>query len=154
MLNTVEVVVKATSNYQIYVIEARAGDRLVEQIETTRKRVTTDRNRMAERLAEEYDCVIGTPLPELWEMPKPHEVRGGGKGNPVTDKREMLRQVEEGLGSEGSRELAKHMFDVLEEHGRITFDPVNGYVMQEFNENQNEDYLDLLREADERMEVK
>jgi hypothetical protein len=45
----------------------------------------------------------------------------------MTDQREMIRKIEEGLGSEGSHEIAVAMFHELKRTGAITFDAASGF---------------------------
>jgi hypothetical protein len=52
----------------------------------------------------------------------------------VTDKNNMIRQVEELLGSEGTHEDAVRMFDALRTAGTITFDATSGFEMAEVDE--------------------
>ena len=52
----------------------------------------------------------------------------------MTDRNEMIRRIEERLGSCGTPEDAARMFDVLKAAGRITFSPDSGFEMIEMDE--------------------
>lgn len=47
----------------------------------------------------------------------------------MTDKRDITRQIEELLGSEGSTEMAAAMLERLETMNAVVFDPAAGYTM-------------------------
>lgn len=47
----------------------------------------------------------------------------------MTDRLEILRQVEEMLGPEGTPEQAQALLPILERHGHVTFDPTYGYAL-------------------------
>jgi hypothetical protein len=47
----------------------------------------------------------------------------------MTDKDNMLREVEDLLGADGSKEQARAMFVILEDQGYIYFTPYRGYVL-------------------------
>lgn len=47
----------------------------------------------------------------------------------MTDRLEILRQVEEMLGPEGSPDQAQALLPVLERHGHVTFDSQIGYTL-------------------------
>jgi hypothetical protein len=50
----------------------------------------------------------------------------------MTARRDILRQIEEGLGSEGSPEIAEQMLDALQTAGAIGFDAQDGYSFVRF----------------------
>lgn len=45
------------------------------------------------------------------------------------DRRNVVNEIEDGLGREGSRELAEQIFDVLRADGRITYTDLDGLVV-------------------------
>ena len=47
----------------------------------------------------------------------------------MSDQRDIIRQLEEMLGSEGSPEMAELMFVELKSSGIITFDERGGYAL-------------------------
>lgn len=49
----------------------------------------------------------------------------------MTDRNDIIRQIEELLGSEGSPEMAAALLPHLESAGAITFDASRGYEMAE-----------------------
>jgi hypothetical protein len=59
----------------------------------------------------------------------------------MTDKNDMIRMIEEKLGSEGSMEGARRMFDVLRASGKIDFSPDSGFEMEEMDEDEWLKYL-------------
>jgi hypothetical protein len=67
----------------------------------------------------------------------------------MTDRNQIIDQIEELLGSEGSAELALAMFGLLREHGYVTFDPEAGFVLDipDFNDG-GRHWNTLLIEAD------
>lgn len=64
----------------------------------------------------------------------------------MTDKNEILRQIEGQLGDQGSRELAVEMFDLLECTGYITFSGDFGYAYDSPDE---WNWQTMLRRADQ-----
>jgi hypothetical protein len=66
----------------------------------------------------------------------------------MTDRNQIITQVEELLGSEGSREDAERLFELFyHEYDYIGFDPVDGFVMNipDFND---EEWNQILAEAE------
>jgi len=49
----------------------------------------------------------------------------------MTDRRDIIRQVEEMLGSEGSNEMAAQMLVELRSSGIIKFDEQSGYTLNQ-----------------------
>jgi hypothetical protein len=49
----------------------------------------------------------------------------------MTDRNEIIRQVEERLGSGGTPRLAEAMFIELKDLGYIVFDPALGYMFED-----------------------
>lgn len=47
----------------------------------------------------------------------------------MTDRNGIIDQIEELLGSEGSRELAEAMLPILQKDGYVTFDAQNGFTL-------------------------
>jgi hypothetical protein len=47
----------------------------------------------------------------------------------MTNRNDMIRQIEEMLGGEGSPEMAEAMFNQLKAAGDVTFDAARGFVM-------------------------
>ncbi len=64
----------------------------------------------------------------------------------MTDKNEMIEHIEDLLGSEGSRAIAEAMFQILEEHGHITFEPHAGFELAQVD---NDEWLSMLIETDD-----
>lgn len=67
----------------------------------------------------------------------------------MTDKNDMLQQVEDLLGADGSKEQARAMFVILEDQGYIQFDAHRGYTLDvpDFNDF-GETWCALLIESD------
>ena len=47
----------------------------------------------------------------------------------MNDRNNVINQIQDGLGSEGSRELAERVFDVLRADNRISYDHAVGLVL-------------------------
>ena len=62
----------------------------------------------------------------------------------MTDKNGMIDRIEDGLGSEGSREIAERMFDILRADGRVVFDADYGFSMQDLDESE---WLHVVEQA-------
>ena len=53
----------------------------------------------------------------------------------MQDRNDVIRQIEERLGSEGNWDAAERCFDVLTAQGdRLTFDPGEGYTLHTMDE--------------------
>ena len=66
----------------------------------------------------------------------------------MTDRNQIINEVEELLGSEGSHDLAEAMVEALQTQGYITFDEHHGYVLAEVDENI---WLEILAKADDEL---
>ena len=65
----------------------------------------------------------------------------------MTDKRNMISEIERLLGTEGTTELAAAMFDALKAAGLIEFDGQTGYSLQ--SDISESDWLAFIVDADE-----
>jgi hypothetical protein len=66
----------------------------------------------------------------------------------MTDKNDIIRQIEDLLGPEGSRDLAEAMLPILKRRGYVTFDADSGYELnlEYFNED-GEQWNSIIAEA-------
>lgn len=51
--------------------------------------------------------------------------------NDMADRNDIINQIQGMLGSEGSREIADHVFDVLRSDDRIAYDDIRGLFIRE-----------------------
>jgi hypothetical protein len=67
----------------------------------------------------------------------------------MTDKNEIIRRIEELLGSEGSHEQAANMLPALKAAGLVTFDASAGFEFApQFYELPEREWLAMLAESD------
>ena len=52
----------------------------------------------------------------------------------MRDRNEMITEIEDSLGSEGTRELAEKIFDLLRADRRIIFDEHDGFSMEKIED--------------------
>ena len=70
----------------------------------------------------------------------------------MTDKRNMISEIESLLGTEGTTELAAAMFDGLKAAGLIEFDGQTGYSLQ--SDISESDWLAFIVDADEYLKAR
>ena len=71
----------------------------------------------------------------------------------MTDKNGIIQEIEQRLGSEGSRELAVALFPRLREYGYITFDAAMGYAFDPAKHLDTEIWNNLQADAEAAAEV-
>lgn len=69
-------------------------------------------------------------------------------GDEMTDRNDIVRQIEEKLGHAGSREIAIEMLDIMAESGEATFDATNGYQIVPIDEDR---WLAITERAEARL---